>query len=119
MHDKIQKLLYMAWKKGLPLTELLGYQKKTLYCSACIAAIWFVIERFGKQIFFVHNICMRVWVRDDRKGLALRVWVRDDRKGLARGVVQRCTNVVKRECNDCILLPFMPRVTLKFDVFLL
>ena len=38
-------------KKGLPLTELLGYQKKTLYCSACIAAIWFVIERFGKQIF--------------------------------------------------------------------
>ena len=77
-----------------------------------------LLNVLGNKFFFVHNICIWVWVRDDRKGLALRVWVRDDRKGLARGVVQRCY-VVKRECNDCILLPFMPRVTLKFDVFLL
>ena len=37
--------------EGLPLKELLGYQKKTLYYSACIA-ICFVIERFWETNFF-------------------------------------------------------------------
>ena len=86
-----------------------GSTKNSYIGVYCCIAVWFVIERFWETNFCAEYICMRVWVRDDRK---------------AR-VVQRCKtidireNVVKRECNDCILLPFMPRVTLKCDVLLL
>ena len=80
----------------------------TIYCSACIAALWFVVERFWETNFF----CAKYL----HAGLGTR---RQERPGTRRSTtLLRCTNVVKCECNDCILLPFMPRVTLKFDVFL-
>ena len=58
-------------------------------CSACIAAIWFVIERFGKQIFFcaqyLHaGLGTRRQERPGTVGLGTR---RQERPGTRRSTV--------------------------------